>query len=139
MTEVATRKEPETEDEIIRTYNVLRQEQSKLMSRIAEIEGERHEHALVVDTLKPLDPERKCHRLVGGVLVERTVATVTPEVENALIQIDTALKNFNDQLMRKDKELETFMMKYKINGNKGMKGEQVAAAKSEEGTRGVLA
>jgi len=34
-----------------------------------------------VDTIKPLNPDRKCFRLVGGVLVERTVQDVLPIVE----------------------------------------------------------
>jgi len=36
---------------------------------------------LVIDTLKPLDPQRKCFRLVGGILVERTVTEVLPTLE----------------------------------------------------------
>ena len=36
---------------------------------------------LVIDTLKPLDPQRKCFRLIGGILVERTVAEVLPALE----------------------------------------------------------
>ena len=35
---------------------------------------------LVEKTLEPLDPERRAYRLVGGVLVERTVKEVLPSV-----------------------------------------------------------
>ena len=140
MTEVQQQQKPlETEEEILRQYNALRQDQGKLMSRIAELDGERHEHALVLQTLKPLEPGRKCHRLVGGALVERTVATVTPEVENALAQIDNVLKNFNEQLVKKDKELEAFVIQYKIS-TKGKGGAAPAAATGDgEAARGVLA
>jgi prefoldin subunit 2 len=34
--------------------------------------------SLVIDTITPLEKDRKCFRLVGGVLVERTVADVLP-------------------------------------------------------------
>lgn len=37
--------------------------------------------SLVIDTLKDVDPSRKCFRLVGGVLVERTVKEVLPALE----------------------------------------------------------
>ena len=37
---------------------------------------------LVEETLKPLDPDRRAYRLVGGVLVERTVKEVLPSVAN---------------------------------------------------------
>jgi prefoldin subunit 2 len=134
----APAKQLETEEEILRHYNALRQDQGKLMSRIAELDGERHEHALVLQTLKPLEPTRRCHRLVGGALVERTVATVTPEVENALAQIDNVLKNFNEQLVKKDRELESFAAQYKITTKKGGSA-PVNQAGAAEGARGVLA
>ena len=41
---------------------------------------ERDEHKLVVETLTKLEGERKAYRLVGGVLVERTVGEVLPVV-----------------------------------------------------------
>ena len=33
---------------------------------------------LVIETLKKIDGERKCFRMIGGVLVERTVKDVLP-------------------------------------------------------------
>lgn len=126
-----------TEQEIVEAYNRLRQDQGTLMSRIAELDAERHDHVLVLATLTDLDGSRRCHRLVGGALVERTVATVKPEIEAALASIDNVVKNFNEQLQRKEKEMETFMLTYKIS----MKGGQqvVAKAVDGEGARGVLA
>lgn len=43
--------------------------------------------SLVIDTLKEVDPSRKCYRLVGGVLVERTVKEVLPALENNKEQV----------------------------------------------------
>ena len=51
-----------------------------IASKISELTLERDEHKLVVDTLSKLEPERKAFRLVGGVLVERTVDEVLPAV-----------------------------------------------------------
>ena len=39
------------------------------------------EHDLVIKTLEPLEPGRRCSRLVGEVLVERTVGDVLPAVQ----------------------------------------------------------
>ena len=50
------------------------------MNKVAELEVDRNEHQLVEETLKPLDPERRAYRLVGEVLVERTVKEVLPSV-----------------------------------------------------------
>lgn len=128
-----------TEQEIVEAYNRLRQDQGTLMTRIAELDAERHDHALVISELKVLDGSRRCHRLVGGVLVERTVDTVLPEVELALANIDNVLKNFNDQLQRKEKEMEMFMATYKISiKGQGQKG-PAAAGQPGEAARGVLA
>ena len=50
------------------------------MMKISELEQDRNEHLLVEETLQPLDPQRRAYRLVGEVLVERTVAEVLPTV-----------------------------------------------------------
>mmetsp|Transcript_15190 Transcript_15190/g.17546 ORF Transcript_15190/g.17546 Transcript_15190/m.17546 type:complete len:153 (+) Transcript_15190:42-500(+) len=131
----------QTEQEIVEAYNRLRQDQGTLMTRIAELDAERHDHVLVLSELKVLEGSRRCHRLVGGVLVERTVDTVVPEVEQALAGIDNVLKNFNDQLQRKEKEMEQFMTTYKISIKGGAQKPAAAAAAKAEGdaSRGVLA
>ena len=41
------------------------------------------------DTLKPLDPERRAFRLVGGILVERTVKEVLPSVTSNRENVST--------------------------------------------------
>jgi hypothetical protein len=38
-------------------------------------------YRLVIDSIAPLEPERKCFRMVGGVLVERTIKEVLPALE----------------------------------------------------------
>ncbi len=47
---------------------------------IFKLNYERDEHKLVVDILGKLESERKAFRLVGSVLVERTVGDVLPTV-----------------------------------------------------------
>ena len=127
-----------SEQAVVEAFNRLRQDQSTLMSRIAELESERHEHALVLETLGPMEANRKCHRLVGGALVERSVKEVMPEVQASCDNIDLVLKQFGEQLKRKDHELEAFSAKYKIN-MKGQGGQVADKKVSDEGTRGVLA
>ena len=41
----------------------------------------------MLDTLKGVDQDRKCFRMVGGVLVERTVKEVVPALEHNLQQV----------------------------------------------------
>ena len=65
----------------VRRYNEIMQETPKLVQKITELEMDRNEHKLVEDTLTPLDPSRRAYRLVGEVLVERTVDEVLPSVK----------------------------------------------------------
>ena len=61
-------------------YRDLMAECQQLMTKVADLESDRNEHILVEDTLKPLDGGRRAYRLVGDVLVERTVAEVLPSI-----------------------------------------------------------
>ena len=50
-----------------------------LWRKINELDIERQEHGLVLGALQPMDDGRKCFRLIGDVLVERTVGEVSSE------------------------------------------------------------
>lgn len=43
--------------------------------------------SLVIETLREVDPTRKCYRMVGGILVERTVKEVLPALEGNREQV----------------------------------------------------
>lgn len=61
-------------------YRELVSECNQLMNKLSELESDRNEHILVEDTLKPMEGGRRAYRLVGDVLVERTVAEVLPSI-----------------------------------------------------------
>ena len=71
-------------DVILGNFKQMGIECSNLASKIQELNMEKDEHRLVVDTLSQLEGGRKAFRLVGGVLVERTVAEVLPIVSQNL-------------------------------------------------------
>jgi hypothetical protein len=51
-------------------------------------------HSLVLSTLTPLlttEPTRKCFRLIGGVLVERTVSEVEPDLRGNLLGVSPSV------------------------------------------------
>jgi prefoldin subunit 2 len=66
---------------ILGTYKRMAAECQQIAAKIQELNMERDEHCIVVDTLTKLEPERKAFRLIGGVLVERTVVEVLPAVQ----------------------------------------------------------
>ena len=59
----------------------LLEERDQLTSAQIERQQDVAEHDLVIKTLEPLEAGRKCFRLVGEVLVERTVGEVLPAVK----------------------------------------------------------
>ena len=58
----------------------------QLAAKINELDMDQNEHRLVVEALKPLDPNRKCFRMVGSVIVERTVSEILPAVSKNMEQ-----------------------------------------------------
>lgn len=65
---------------------------------------------LVLETLEPLPKDRKCFRMVNGVLVERTIQDVIP----ALKTNADGLKQVLDELVKQYKAKQTEMDEWKV-------------------------
>ncbi|GHJ84289.1 hypothetical protein NliqN6_0691 [Naganishia liquefaciens] len=98
-------------------YNRFKNELQAIASKIGELENDIEEHELVLSTLTPLmktDPTRKCFRLIGGILVERTVTDAEPELRINTEGIQSTLEILVKQYKTKQTEFEAFQKKYKI-------------------------
>lgn len=100
--------------EILDGFNKLRQEQRALALKITELEGDTIEHAAVLQALNKVDKDRKCYRLIGGVLVEHKVCDVIPALDKNKSQIEKLGEVLNKQLEEKGKELNDFKEKHNI-------------------------
>lgn len=69
---------------ILGNYKRMSTECSNVAAKVSELNVEKDEHRLVVDLLGKLEPDRKAFRLIGGVLVERTVGEIQPVVNENL-------------------------------------------------------
>lgn len=69
---------------------------------------------LVEKTLEPLDPDRRAFRLVGGILVERTVKEVLPSVTQNRENLDQVISTMETRLSAKQKEASEFKANYNI-------------------------
>jgi len=105
---------PIDENQVISKYKNLQSECQSYASKISELEQELGEHRLVEDTLKPLDEKRRAFRLVGGVLVERTVGEVLPSVVTNRENLVKVVEKVKLTLEEKQKELVSWKMKYNI-------------------------
>eukprot|EP00884_Botryococcus_braunii_P001314 jgi/Botrbrau1/11183/Bobra.0214s0009.1 len=117
---------------IIEKFSELRREAQELSGRVSELSGDLQEHELVIKNLEPVDRDRRCYRLVGDVLVERTVRDVLPIVIDTAGQLKKAVAHLRKELVAKRTELMEFQAKYKIRV-KGEDFEPGPQGKSSEG------
>jgi len=128
----------EAEKQIVERFQEMRDHKQKLASKIAEMNVEKNEHAMVVTTLTPLDPSRKAWRLVGGVLVERTCGEVLPAVNEALGEIENVLATLQKSYDEKEAEINEFMEKYNIRLQGQAPPEAKAPETEKKESQGVL-
>ncbi|OCT54160.1 putative prefoldin subunit 2 [Cladophialophora carrionii] len=91
-------------------YSNYKDTLQSLAQKVGEIEQEIEEHKLVMETLEPLPQDRKCFRLINGVLVERTVKDVLP----ALKTNSDGLKQVLEELLKQYKAKQDEMDKWKV-------------------------
>ncbi|MCJ1382812.1 hypothetical protein MMC17_005925 [Xylographa soralifera] len=94
-------------------YTTYKNNLQQLAQKIGDVEQETEEHKLVLETLDPLPLDRKCFRMVNGVLVERTVKDVIP----ALKTNSDGLKKVLDELLKQYKKQQDDMEKWKKKNN----------------------
>lgn len=106
-----------SDQEIQQNYLRLQNELQALARKIGELESEADEHTLVLSTLDQIlleDPDRKCFRLIGGVLVERTVRDITPALKTNRDGIQKVIATLAEQYTTKEKDLDSFKQEYNI-------------------------
>ena len=100
--------------EILGQYQGMTSECRSIMSKIGELNLEKDEHRLVIDTMNKLSSDRRAYRLVGGILVARTVGEVLPQIAQNYEGITQILEKLNDTLKNKDTERKAYKEKHGI-------------------------
>ncbi|KAL2509086.1 putative prefoldin subunit 2 [Forsythia ovata] len=131
-------KEPMNEQAVANIYGAMRTEINQIYSKITELEMEVSEHSLVLNAIQPLDPSRRCYRMIGGVLVERTIKEVSPAVQRNKEGIEEVIARLNEALEKKKKEMAEFEAKYKIRIRKNDSEMKDESGKKEGNAQGVL-
>lgn len=65
------------------------------MAKLAEIEDEKKENELVLESISQLEDTRKCWRLVNGVLMEKTKVEVVPEMRTVIQNLNSVGNQIN--------------------------------------------
>jgi prefoldin subunit 2 len=71
-------------------------------------------HRLVLETLEPLPADRKCFRMINGVLVERTVKDVVPALKTNSDGLRKVLEDLVKQFNAKQLEMEKWKVRHLV-------------------------
>lgn len=138
-------KDKKSQEEIYAEFQQLRNQQRNLINNLNTLEMDLKEHKTVMDTLKTVEPDRKCFRLIGGVLCDQTVEIVLPQLVQNKEQLEKLIENGKEQITKKGLEINQFKDEHNIK----IRGQDTAQAASSEketaddkagasGTRNVL-
>ncbi|KAK2749225.1 hypothetical protein FQN57_006841 [Myotisia sp. PD_48] len=106
--------DPKKQQELQFQYSTFKNTLQQLAQKIGDIEQETEEHKLVMESLEPLPSDRKCFRLINGVLVERTVKDVIPSLKTNSDGLKQVLDELMKQYKNKQDELDSWKKKNNI-------------------------
>ncbi|SOS81010.1 prefoldin subunit 2, putative [Plasmodium sp. gorilla clade G1] len=107
------------------TYEQIEKDRVQLVSKIEELYQDVVEHKLVLEALENVPSDRRCYRMVGEVLVERTVGEIKPALLDHKNKVEQVIAECQKQLDQKNNEISNFIKSAKagnlpggiINGN----------------------
>ncbi|KAL2260861.1 hypothetical protein VTK26DRAFT_5024 [Humicola hyalothermophila] len=95
-------------------YTTYKNTLQQIAQKIGDVEQEAEEHKLVLETLEPLPGDRKCFRMINGVLVERTVKDVVPALRTNAEGLKKVLDDLVKQYKLKQDELDKWKKKNNV-------------------------
>ncbi|KAK4034103.1 putative prefoldin subunit 2 [Parachaetomium inaequale] len=95
-------------------YSTYKNTLQQIAQKIGDVEQEAEEHKLVLETLDPLPGDRKCFRMINGVLAERTVKDVVPALRTNAEGLKKVLDDLVKQYKTKQDELDKWKKKNNV-------------------------
>lgn len=99
-------------------YNKYQEDISEFQSHLAALASKIQEQVIVDNTLSSIAPAkregRRCFKLIGGVLVEKSVDEVIQMLHNDLKGMKQEQEKFQQELARMKKDMEAWMTKNNI-------------------------
>lgn len=100
------------EQKVAQRYQQLQREAQVLVQKLMEIEDEKRENELVIDSISKLEDTRKCWRLINGVLMEKTKLDVIPEMRGVINNLNAVVKQISDTLVAVKQEIKNLESAY---------------------------
>ncbi|SOV82558.1 prefoldin subunit 2, putative [Plasmodium sp. gorilla clade G3] len=91
------------------TYEQIEKDRVQLVSKIEELYQDVVEHKLVLEALENVPSDRRCYRMVGEVLVERTVGEIKPALLDHKNKVEQVIAECQKQLDQKNNEISNFI------------------------------
>eukprot|EP00392_Amoebophrya_sp_AT5.2_P002542 g2547.t1 len=117
-----------TQEQLAEAYNQMEKDIGNLIQKISDLDNAvslilfvipKREHELVLVAFDKVPDDRRCCRMVGGILSERTVKEVRPQVKENLEKICGSIGNHKAELDRKGKLRKLFIQKYNWDPKQG--------------------
>eukprot|EP00922_Rhytidocystis_sp_ex-Travisia-forbesii_P072332 GHVS01107850.1.p1 GENE.GHVS01107850.1~~GHVS01107850.1.p1 ORF type:complete len:119 (+),score=30.32 GHVS01107850.1:94-450(+) len=86
------------------SLNRLDKEKLSFYAKIQEMHNERAEYKLVLDACEQVPTDRRCFRMVGGVLVERTAGEVRPVIAKQKLRMEEAITKLTEEFEKISQE-----------------------------------
>jgi prefoldin subunit 2 len=102
------------QQELQNTYTNFKTTLQQLAQKIGEVEQDAEEHKLVLESLAPVPADRKCFRMINGVLVERTVGEVRPALETNAEGLGRVLDGLVKEYKKKQDEMDVWKAKNNV-------------------------
>ena len=83
-----------------------------LVQKLMELEDEKKENELVIESISKLEDTRKCWRLINGVLIEKTKLEVIPEMRTQINNLNAVAKQITDTLVSVKQEIKNLEAAY---------------------------
>ena len=122
-------------------YKQLNQEAQVLVQKLVELEDEKRENELVIESIAKLEDGRKCWRLINGVLMEKTKVEVIPEMRVVINNLNQVINQITQSLQAVRQEIKQLEVAYEhiMKQAKASAGQGADADMSSSGgQKGVL-
>jgi len=97
-----------------RRLKALRQEQRDIVNKLNILENDLTETKLVAEALDKVDPDRKCYRSQGDILMEQKVRDVIPALKKSREQLEAMIESAKKDITEKGKAIQAFMAEKNI-------------------------